>query len=144
MAYLAVAFVLFAIATYLAVRTRRRRPRSYPPHTFADPVDLTALTAFASVRMRRRHDLDDDRIRLILEWCVAYVRANLTPMNGGGPRDGWLMSPNMFDVVDYLRARVAEASIVIEDECLRELVGAHDDFLSRGGLSPPRGRPPSA
>lgn len=59
----------------------------------------------------------------------AFIRANAAPMNGGGTKTGYLVPPNMFDVVQALHRDASAAGIDVGDECAWELVRLHDDFL---------------
>lgn len=134
MQYLLVALALLALAIYLVIRARRenrRRLEPYRPTALAEPFDVEAAYRFVRGRISSCATLSPDQLRDLLRWCSEYVRAHVAPMNGGGPRDGWLMPPNMFETVEHVQRRAEEEGVSVPDECLWEIVGVHDEYLRR-------------
>jgi len=138
-AQIVVAVVLLAGAVVLVVGVRARRRRVAEAGTRPGPVRAAGVN-------------DDTVVERAVDWvharasvchleradvltCVAavhaYVRANAAPMNGGGVRSGYLVPPNMFDVVQALLRESRAAGLSVDDECAWEIVRLHDDFLRR-------------
>ncbi len=135
MEYLAVAILLLGLAVFLVLRSRAERSdelEPYRPDALSRTFDSDKAYEFARRRLDGCDDLDATQIRDVLGWCSEYVRSHVAPLNGGGPRDGWLMPPNMFEVVEHVQRRAGEHDLVVKDECLWEIVGAHDDFMRSG------------
>lgn len=130
LAYVAVAVAVLGVTLLVILHARMRHPASapYPPealHRFR----LDDAAVFATERLRRCTSLDGADLRRLLDWCATFVSAASRPMNGGGPRDGWLVPPNVFEVVAHLRRESDAQSVEVDDECLWEVVNLHDEYL---------------
>lgn len=130
LAYVAVAVAILGLTLWLAwhSRVQQRAPAPYPPEA-QRKFRLDDATSFASHRLRRCSGLDGADLRLLVDRCAAYVASQSRPMNGGGPRDGWLVPPNVFDVVSHLRREADAAHLDVDEECLWEVVNLHDEYL---------------
>lgn len=131
-AYIAGAVVVLLLCLWLVwLRHRDRKalsPAPFPPEV-TRKFHIDDATAYASRRIKRCGGLDSDTLRRLVDWCAGYIASQSRPMNGGGPRDGWLVPPNVFDIVAHLRREADAVHIDVDDECLWEVVNLHDEYL---------------
>jgi len=101
-----------------------------------DERHLDLATDWVHTRLRSSRGLERSEVRRALGWVGEFVRRNARPLNGEGralgisDSTGWLVAPNMFDVVAHLRTRAGAAGLHIDTECAWELCSLHDDFLA--------------
>ncbi len=131
--YIVVVVLIAALAVWLVLRQRKMlsgaNVEPYRPGTMSTAFDTKAAANWASTQLKQCPGLSTENLESLLDWCSEYVRSHLSPLNGAGPDEGWLLPPNMFDVVAHVRARVEDASIVVDDECVWEVVRAHDEWV---------------
>lgn len=132
---IAAVLLVVAVAVVAVARVRRRAsvrigagPEPLRAAEVHDDAVVERAADWVHTRLSVCHLARDEAVRCVAA-VHAYVRANAAPMNGGGTQSGYLVPPNMFDVVQALLRAASSAGIDLGDECAWEIVRLHDDFL---------------